>query len=870
LQLANSGILPGNHIWTSSPGSLSFVNNFNYRPRKCVGPRKSLQAKVMDFRKLQATAVVRRNSVAFVEQVFSLYAARRPLVLVSSEKQMAELPGLEIDRCIDPGEQTGWIRSRHAVILDDLPAQVSYTSGTEGLPKGILLTYRNLGYTTERIIEQMQMTAEVREYVGVPATFSFGMARYRAVSAVGGQAYLPPRGFDPLELARMLAAGEVNALSAVPTLLRILLADPSMIGMAGRNLRWMEIGSQHMTAEEKRQIREMFPNALIVQHYGLTEASRSTFLQISGASDDRLESVGRAVGQGEIGLSPDGRIRIRGPQVAKSRIDAAGLHELTDAEGWLQTNDVGHLQNEYLCFDGRADDLINCGGQKIVPDQLEERIRSRLKAGLQIAVAKVPDSQRGEGILVAIVAAAEQTGNVRDAAAAALLEMGISAGSSLHVMPVEAMPVTGTGKVQRRLLAEQFALRKTTAPAPDNAEAGEIDDVLSLFRHEFPGQDVGTTDSFESLGGDSLRYIQVSLAFESRFGHLPDNWERVSVAELQAGLKEAEVSSWRRLETVTLTRAFFMICIVALHTDAFIYSSNWGAAYFLVLLAGYSVARFQLPEIIRSGSVRTLWGTIRYVAIPTVLMDALLELATRKFELPSLLLVSNYVDPHTIKGYTFYFVEFYVQLLILSAVLFSFAKVREAFRARPMLSAFVLFLVFVAVDRTVELVWDGDYNYHRTPWHYGWSFALGMVIATAKDTRSQLLAMALSIASVLVVWHLTSAAFYVGGGCAIVLFVRSLLVPAPAKVLVAEIAGASMFIYLSHYQIISLVQKAFGAPRPWVALFLSIIVGVIGAHFYAWLERKVLQAMRRRRGDEADLAPATSASAGWSGGVPGS
>jgi acyl-CoA synthetase (AMP-forming)/AMP-acid ligase II len=820
-----------------------------------------LQAKVMDFEKLKATAVVRRNSVAFVEQVLSLYAARRPLVLVSSEKQVGELPGLEIDRCVDPGEQTGWFRSRYSVILDDLPAQVSYTSGTEGLPKGILLTYRNLGYTTERIIEQMQMTAQVREYVGVPATFSFGMARYRAVSAVGGQAYLPPRGFDPLELARMLAAGEVNALSAVPTLLRILLTDPSLIGAAGSNLRWMEIGSQHMTAEEKRQIREMFPNALIVQHYGLTEASRSTFLHISGTSDDRLESVGRAVGQGEVGLAPDGRIRIRGPQVARYRIDAQGLHDLTDAEGWLQTNDLGHLQDDYLCFDGRADDLINCGGQKIVPDQLEERIRSRLKAGLQIAVAKVPDPQRGEGVLVAVVGGPDQTGNVRGVAQATLLEMGISAGASLHVMPVDAMPVTGTGKVQRRVLAEQFLQWHTTTPVPDNTETGEIDDVLSLFRHEFPGQNVLPQDSFESLGGDSLRYIQVSLAFESRFGHLPDHWERVSVADLQAGLKESEVSSWRRLETVTLTRAFFMICIVALHTDAFIYSSNWGAAYFLVLLAGYSVARFQLPEIIRSGSIRTLWGTIRYVAIPTILMDALLELVTRKFELPSLLLVSNYLDPHTIKGYTFYFVEFYVQLLILAAVMFSFAKVREAFRARPMLSAVVLFLAAVAIDRTVESIWDGDYNYHRTPWHYGWCFALGMVIAAAKDLRSQLLAMALSIVSVLLVWHLTSAAFYVGGGCAIVLFVRSLLVPAPAKVLVAEIAGASMFIYLSHYQIISLVQKAFGEPQPWVALILSILVGVIGAHLYAWSERKVLQVMRPRKNNGADRAQTPSAAA---------
>jgi peptidoglycan/LPS O-acetylase OafA/YrhL len=71
-----------------------------------------------------------------------------------------------------------------------------------------------------------------------------------------------------------------------------------------------------------------------------------------------------------------------------------------------------------------------------------------------------------------------------------------------------------------------------------------------------------------------------------------------------------------------------------------------------------------------------------------------------------------------------------------------------------------------------------------------------------------------------------------------------------------------MFIYLSHYQVISLVDKAFGEPRPWLTLILSIIVGVGGAHFYAWLERKVLNALRPRKGAEAKLVPAPSVGPG--------
>lgn len=801
----------------------------------------------MDLQKLEATAVVRKNSIAFVEKIFALNEDRRPLVMVGDEEEARNLPGVAIDRCIVPAEQAGWYIACHPLIHDATPTQVSYTSGTEGQPKGILLTYANLADAATRIIDEMQMTAEIREYVGVPASFSFGMARYRAISAVGGHAYLPPRGFDPLELARMLAAGEVNALSAVPTLLRILLDAPCMIGEAGKRLRWLEIGSQHMTAEEKLRIRALFPNALIVQHYGLTEASRSTFLHISGAAEDLLPSVGRPVGRTEIQIGPDNRIRIRGPHVAVSRIDANGLHDLLDAEGWLQTNDLGHMRDGYLFFDGRADDLINCGGMKISPDLLEERIRSGIEPGARIAVAKVPDAQRGDGILVAVQTGSSDTRRVKEMAVVALQGMGIAAGNALHVMAFDAIPITDTGKVRRGVLAERFLSQQVSDADIKDAAADQIGDVLSLFRHEFYGQVVTPDDSFETLGGDSLLYIQFSLSFEQRFGQLPDSWEKLSVAELQQAVGEIGRSSWRRLESPTLLRAFFIVCIIALHTNAFVYSPNWGAAYFLILLAGYSAARFQLPEIIRTGSTRTLWGTVKHVAAPTILTVAFLQVATQRFEVLPLLLVSNYLDPHSLKGFLLYFVEFYVQLLVIVALLFSFPRVRRSFEARPMVSALALLLAAAALNQAIEFFWDGDYNYHRSPWNYGWVFALGVFLATAKEQRTRILALAVAITAAFLKWGITSAGLYVAGGCAIVLFIQAFSVPAPVKVLIAEIAGASLFIYLTHYVTISVVTKIFAEERPWLALFSSVIVGVVLAHLYTWTSRKFAQRLYNSR-----------------------
>ncbi|MDZ4069126.1 MAG: hypothetical protein U1E06_20210, partial [Tabrizicola sp.] len=353
-------------------------------------------------------------------------------------------------------------------------------------------------------------------------------------------------------------------------------------------------------------------------------------------------------------------------------------------------------------------------------------------------------------------------------------------------------------------------------------------------------------DSFESLGGDSLHYIQFSLSFERHFGALPDDWERLSTTDLQRHVQNSDKSTWRQLETVTLTRAFFMICIIGLHADAFVYSQNWGAAYFLLILAGYSVARFQMPEIIRSGSVKTLWGTIFAVAIPTVLIDAIFELATRNFEWPSLVLVSNYQTPANITGYTFYFAEIYIQLMLVCMLLFLVPKVRAAFHSHPLPSALALFVFAIAIDMFVEANWDGDYNYHRTPWHYGWCFALGMIIASAKTMPSRIFAGVLCAVWAPYYFEPSSAALYVAGGCTLIIFVRSLAVPAKLKTVVAEIAGASMFIYLTHYPMLSVVNKAFGHAVPWVAFFASILAGIISARIYIWLERKLLQILRRR------------------------
>src|SRR6185503_10212654 len=163
----------------------------------------------------------------------------------------------------------------------------------------------------------------IREYVGIPVYHSFGFGRCRAVAAAGGRAFIPDKGFNPTEIAAMLERGEINALSAVPSLLRLLLASRAIFGDFRARLRWVEIGSQAITRGELEGLRALFPQAKIVEHYGLTEASRSTFLEVDAAEPERLASVGRPVGRVEVRIAGDGRILVRGPHVTR-RIHVGG------------------------------------------------------------------------------------------------------------------------------------------------------------------------------------------------------------------------------------------------------------------------------------------------------------------------------------------------------------------------------------------------------------------------------------------------------------------------------------------------------------------------------------------------------------------
>ena len=530
------------------------------------------------------TGVAAVSSVDFVRTVFRLYARRSPFVIVADPAAAKNLPGVEIGEIVDPAAGGGWVGVHQAPIHETALAQVNFTSGTEGAPKGIALGHDTLASVTDRLNAAMGLDSSVREYVGVPAYHSFGLARFRACAAAGGDAFVPANGFDIAEIVAMLATGEINAISAVPTLWRVLLAHESTIGELGARVRWVEIGSQYMSRAEKEALKTLFPNARIVQHYGLTEASRSTLLLISGTEGEALESVGAPPPGCEIRIEPDGRIAVRGPHVAPHRVTAQGLVALTDADGWLITSDLGHLHEGRLFYDGRADDQINCGGVKLMPETLEAHLRAALPGDPVLAVARIPNPLRGDGVLIAVAGGrAHDLKQVRATGRRILAELGLSVGDALHVRHVVELPVTATGKVRRaelpRLVATAAEEPVASAAAAEAAghEAGDTPSAfLAAVQDALEMPHIAPDATFFDLGGDSLSAINMMLRMESLKVPKPlvrafldgASIDEVIAMEAADGTPVAPVARRPMLmfsDAINATRGVFVVWLVLLH-----------------------------------------------------------------------------------------------------------------------------------------------------------------------------------------------------------------------------------------------------------------------------------------------------------------
>jgi len=482
---------------------------------------------------IETLGIVAINSIEYIHYVFDSLRNGTCVVPLQSESDTFRLNATYTTDIITPNNSKGWFQIDDYEIENINPesiAQISFTSGTEGHPKGVLLSFQALEDVVNRLKNISSVNASLREYIAVPVYHSFGYARCRLIARVRGKGYIPTDGFNPNEISQLLISNQINSLSAVPTMLRVLLSVKNIFGEERNKLLWIEIGSQPMSSEEKHELLELFPNAQMIQHYGLTEASRTTILDLRAEQNNHLGSVGKASGSTEIKLSSKGEILIKGRHVTMGYIQDGKVVSALNDDGWFETNDLGEIDNGYLYFKGRVDNLINCAGQKISSEYIESQIKKLTDMKHGFAVTRIPHEVYGEAVLVCLEQ--EFTNNmqlVKQTVLEILKSQGIELNSLIHLYTIDKIPLTDTGKTQYKKILNKYQ----TEHLENNVK--NVDDDLhpihKLFLTHFDDVCYEKT-SFQSKGGDSLLAVKFSMELESIFHNVPTYWREQTILDL--------------------------------------------------------------------------------------------------------------------------------------------------------------------------------------------------------------------------------------------------------------------------------------------------------------------------------------------------
>ena len=260
-------------------------------------------------------------------------------------------------------------------------ASLIYTSGTTSNPKGVPITHSNIVFTTSNIIKVLKYSSSDIDVIPLSLSHSFGLGCVHASLFVGSTIILHKSTMNLLEILKSIKESNATTFAAVPaTLTTLVNSFPEKFVENCNGLRLIITNSTQIPKDTVKKLLELLPKTTLATYYGLTEASRSTFM-IFDENKERESSVGKPAPGVKIKLydennneSNKGEIWIKGENVIKNYWNDL----FTDRffEGWIKTGDLGYWDSEgFLYLSGRKDHIINVAGEKVNPEEIENLVR---------------------------------------------------------------------------------------------------------------------------------------------------------------------------------------------------------------------------------------------------------------------------------------------------------------------------------------------------------------------------------------------------------------------------------------------------------------------------------------------------------------
>ncbi|RKS89288.1 class I adenylate-forming enzyme family protein [Sphingosinicella microcystinivorans] len=332
--------------------------------------------------------------------------------------------------------------------------EILYTSGSTGRPKGVALDHHGQMWALKRFLAASGDAME-RTIIVAPAYHMNGLFFTTVALALGWRAYSLP-GFDPRGFLELAAQERCTMLSGIPTMFAMMARESDLIERLDfSSVKSVLIGSAPLTQPLIVRVKDIFPHAEVRNSYGTTECGPAMF----GPHPGGLPRPPLALGfpypdvewRLEDGSESEGRLVTRTPAVFARYLNLPDVTASRLSDGWYDTGDIVRRDSDgFFHFVGRADDMFVCGGENIYPGEVEKLIE-RHPAVLQAAVLPASDPIKG-AIPIAFVVAAEGAQCDPEDVKRFTLEHGPAYAHPRAVVLLDALPVGGTHKVDRKAL----------------------------------------------------------------------------------------------------------------------------------------------------------------------------------------------------------------------------------------------------------------------------------------------------------------------------------------------------------------------------------------------------------------------------------
>lgn len=414
----------------------------------------------------------------------------------------------------------------HQVPLPDDTAMILLTSGSTGRPKKVPLTHRNLCAAAGNVSRSLGLNEHdtclsmwEQHHIG-------GLVDLLLAPLISGGSVICAGSFDALRFYDGLATGQPTWFQGVPTTLRELL----QMGRTRRHslekypLRFLRSVAAALPPSQMAELEDFF-GIPVIQTFGMTEAGPLITTNHLPPELRKPGSAGSPCGPEVVIFNPQGQplpvdthgeVAIRGENVFAGYEDDELANSQCFREGWFYTGDIGYFDSDgYLFLRGRVKEMINRGGEKVSPYEVED-VLARHPGVAQVAVFARTHPTLGEDVAAALVLRASHALSEADA------RMWVSTHLSAFKVPrtilyLDHLPRCPVGKVRRQDLVElaNQAEKQKNRVQPSNA----LEEVIArLWASELNLSELGVEDDFVAIGGDSLSSVRILTATESLLG----------------------------------------------------------------------------------------------------------------------------------------------------------------------------------------------------------------------------------------------------------------------------------------------------------------------------------------------------------------